>query len=91
MWSICKKEFSQFFSSLTGIIAIAVFLLLNGLMLFVFPGSNILDFGYATLDQFFNLAPWLLLLLVPAATMRTLSDEFKGGTYELLQTRPLSR
>lgn len=91
MWSICKKEFSQFFSSLTGMIAIAVFLLLNSLMLFVFPDSNILDFGYATLDQFFDLAPWLLLLLVPAVTMRTLADEFKGGTYELLQTRPLRR
>lgn len=91
MWSICKKEFSQFFSSLTGIIAIAIFLLLNGLMLFVFPDSNILDFGYATLDQFFDLAPWLLLLLVPAVTMRTLAEEFKSGTYELLQTRPLNR
>lgn len=91
MWSICKKEFSQFFSSLTGIIAIAIFLLLNGLMLFVFPDSNILDFGYATLDRFFDLAPWLLLLLVPAVTMRTLADEFKQGTYEILQTRPLSR
>ncbi len=90
MWSIAKKEFSQFFSSLTGVIAIAAFLLLNGLMLFVFPDSNILDFGYATLDQFFSLSPWLLLLLIPAITMRSLSDEFRGGTYELLKTRPLS-
>lgn len=91
MWSICKKEFNQFFSSLTGMIAIAVFLLLNGLILFVFPDSNILDFGYATLDKFFDLAPFLLLLLVPAITMRSLADEFKGGTYEILQTRPLTR
>lgn len=90
MWSISKKEFSQFFSSLTGIISISAFLLLNGLMLFVFPDSNILDFGYATLDQFFELAPWLLLLLIPAITMRSLSDEFKGGTYEILKTSPLS-
>ena len=90
MWSICKKELRQFFSSLTGYIAIIVFLLANGLMLFVFK-DNILDFGYATLDRFFELAPWILLLLIPAITMRSFADEFKGGTFEILQTRPLSR
>jgi len=91
MWSVCKKEFRQFFSSLTGYIAIAVFLLLNGLFLFVFPDSNLLDFGYATLSKFFELAPWILLLLVPAITMRSFSEEFKSGTFEILQTRPLHR
>ena len=89
MWSICKKELRQFFSSLTGYIAIIVFLLANGLMLFVFK-DNILEFGYATLDRFFELAPWILLLLIPAITMRSFADEFKGGTFEILQTRPLS-
>jgi ABC-2 type transport system permease protein len=91
MWSVCKKEFRQFFSSLTGYIAIVVFLLLNGLFLFVFPDTNILDFGYATLDKFFELSPWILLLLIPAITMRSFADEFKGGTFEILQTRPLRR
>jgi len=90
MWAICKKELRQFFSSLTGYIAIIVFLLANGLMLFVFE-NNILDFGYATLDRFFQLAPWILLLLIPAITMRSFSEEFKTGTFEILQTRPLSR
>lgn len=90
MLSICKKELRQFFSSLTGYIAIIVFLLVNGLALFVFD-DNILDFGYATLDKFFQLAPWILLLLIPAITMRSFADEFKTGTYEILQTRPLTR
>ncbi|HEY4149207.1 MAG TPA: gliding motility-associated ABC transporter permease subunit GldF [Chitinophagaceae bacterium] len=90
MWPVCKKEFRQFFSSLTGIIALAVFLLLNGLYLFVFPDTNILDFGYATLDKFFEFAPWIFTFLVPAITMRSFSEEFKGGTYEILQTKPLS-
>jgi ABC-2 type transport system permease protein len=91
MWAICKKELRQFFSSLTGYIAIIVFLLLNGLFLFVFPDTNIFDYGYATLDKFFELAPWILLLLIPAITMRSFSDEFRSGTYEILQTRPLTR
>ena len=90
MWSICKKELQQFFSSLTGYIAIILFLLVNGIFLFVLK-DGIFDFGYATLDKFFELAPWILLFLVPAITMRSLSDEFKGGTFEILQTRPLSK
>lgn len=90
MWSICKKELRQFFSSLTGYIAIIVFLLVNGLVLFVLPQNNILDYGYATLDYFFGFAPWVLLFLVSAITMRSFSDEYRAGTYELLRTRPLT-
>ena len=88
MWSICKKELRQFFSSLTGYIAIIVFLLVNGLVLFVFE-NNIFDFGYATLEKYFQLAPWILLLLIPAVTMRSFAEEFRTGTFEILQTRPL--
>ena len=91
MWSICKKELQQFFSNLTGYIAIILFLLVNGLFLFVLKDSNIFDFGYATLDKFFELAPWILLFLVPAITMRLLADEFKSGTFEILQTKPLTK
>lgn len=90
MFPICKKEVRQFFSSLTGIIALAVFLLLNGLFLFVFPDTNVFDFGYASMEKFFELAPWILTFLVPAITMRSLAEEFKGGNYEILQTKPIS-
>ncbi|PWT74433.1 MAG: gliding motility-associated ABC transporter permease subunit GldF [Bacteroidetes bacterium] len=90
MWAICKKEFKQFFSSLTGLIAIVAFLLINGLFLFVFPDTSIFEYGYATLEKFFDLAPWILLLLIPAISMRSLSDEFKGGTFEILRTRPVT-
>jgi ABC-2 type transport system permease protein len=89
MWSVCKKELRQFFSSLTGYIAIVVFLLVNGLVLFVFR-NNILENGYATLDDFFRLAPWVLIFLVPAITMRAFADEYRGGTFEVLRTRPLT-
>jgi len=89
MWAICKKELRQFFSSLTGYIAIIVFLLMNGLFLFVFPDTNLFDYGYATLDKFFEMSPWILLLLIPAITMRAFAEEYRSGTYEILQTRPL--
>lgn len=89
MWSICKKELSQFFSNLTGYIAIIVFLLVNGLVLFVFK-NNILEYGYASLESFFSFAPWIVLFLVATITMRSFADEYKGGTYEVLRTRPLT-
>ena len=90
MWSICKKELNQFFSNLTGYIAIILFLLINGIFLFMLPDSSIFEFGYASLDKFFELAPWVFMFLVPAITMRSLSDEFKAGTFEILKTKPLS-
>ena len=89
MLSICRKELSQFFSNLTGYIAVIVFLLVNGLVLFVFE-NNILDYGYASLESFFSFAPWIVLFLVAAITMRSFADEYKGGTYEVLRTRPLT-
>jgi ABC-2 type transport system permease protein len=90
MWSICQKELRQFFSSLTGFVAVLLFLLLSGLLLFVFPDTNVFDEGYASMDVFFQMAPWILLLLIPAVTMRSFSEEFRSGTYELLRTRPLT-
>jgi ABC-2 type transport system permease protein len=89
MWMICKKEWQQFYSSLTGYLAVIIFLLLGGLLLFIFPDTSILDFGYATLNGYFNLAPWLLLFLVPTITMRSFSEEYRSGTFELLRTLPL--
>jgi ABC-2 type transport system permease protein len=90
MWSICKKEWTQYFSSLTGYLIISFYLIVNGLLLFVIPNYNLLDFGYASLQVYFDFAPWFLLLLVPAITMRSFSDEFKQGTYEVLHSLPFS-
>lgn len=76
---------------MTGYIVIIVFLLLNGLFLWIFPGEfNVLDSGYSTLDSMFILAPWVFLFLVPAVTMRLFSEEKRSGTLELLLSRPLA-
>jgi ABC-2 type transport system permease protein len=90
MIPIAKKELHQFFSSLTGYITIVLFLLVNSLYLFVLKDSNIFDFGYATLDKYFELAPWIFIFLIPALSMRSFSEEFKTGTFEILRTRPLT-
>ena len=91
MLAILKKEINTFFASPIGYLVIGVFLLLNGLFLWVFKGEfNILDNGLASLSSFFLLAPWILIFLVPAVTMRSFSDEKKQGTLELLVTKPIS-
>ena len=91
MLAILKKEINSFFASPIGYLVIAVFLLLNGLFLWLFKGEfNILDNGFADLSAFFLLAPWILIFLVPAVTMRSFSDEKKQGTLELLLTKPIS-
>jgi len=91
MFTLFKKEINNFFSSLIGYIVIIVFLLVNSLFLWVFPGQfNILDSGYSTLQSLFIISPWIFLFLVPSITMRLISDEKKTGTIELLFTRPLT-
>ena len=91
MFVLFKKEIGSFFSSITGYIVIIVFLLINSMFMWIFPGEfNIMDSGYANLDSLFIISPWVFLFLVPAITMRLFSDEKKSGTIELLLTRPLS-
>ncbi|AWO01872.1 gliding motility-associated ABC transporter permease subunit GldF [Chitinophaga alhagiae] len=90
MSAIFKKEVHQFFSSITGYVAIILFLVANGLFLFVYPDTSLLDAGYANLDGLFEMAPLIFLLLIPAITMRSLADEFKTGTMELLSTKPVT-
>ena len=88
MFSISKKELGQFFGSLTGYVSILLFILLSGIFLFILAESSILNNGYANLDKFFELAPWLLLFIIPAIAMRSLPDEYRNGTFEILRTIP---
>ena len=91
MKAILLREIKSFFGSPIGYLVIALFLILNGLFLWVFEGDyNILNSGFADLSPFFTLSPWILIFLIPAVTMRSFSDEKKQGTLELLLTKPLS-
>ncbi len=91
MFTLYKKELRGFFSSLIGYLTIGVFLVLTGLMLWVFKSDfNILDYGYASLDGLFLIGPFLYLFLIPAITMRSMAEERRTGTIEMLMTRPLS-
>lgn len=92
MIALLRKEINSFLNSLIGYIVITVFLVTISLFLWIFPGGgfNIPDAGYSNIDPLFVLTPWVYMLLVPAVTMRLFSEEKKGGTIELLLTRPLT-
>ena len=91
MIALFRKEISQFFGSLTGLLTIVLFLLVNALFLWIFSGDfNLLDFGFANMDSFFMLSPIIFLIFIPAICMRLFSEEFRSGTMENLLTKPIA-
>ncbi len=90
MFSIYKKEIRSFLSSLIAYVVMLVFLLAIGLFTWVLPDYNVFDYGYANLDTLFSMAPWLFIFLISAITMRSLSEEKKNGTIEIITTKPIS-
>lgn len=90
MYAVFKRELFSFLNSLMAYITIGVFLLACTLLLWVFPDTSILDYGYAELNGFFSLVPFLFMFLVPAITMRSFAEERREGTYVILATKPIS-
>src|SRR5687768_12476377 len=90
MIQILAKEFSSFLNSLIAYIVMGVFLTAIGLLMFVFPETSVLDYGYADMFTLFSLGPYVFIFLIPAITMRSFAEEKKGGTLEILFTKPVS-
>ena len=90
MRSLYIKEINAFFGSLTGYLVLALFLVALGLIVWVFPESSVLDYGFADLEALFSYTPYVFTFLIPALSMRAISEERKTGTWELLRTSPLS-
>ena len=90
MKSLFLKEITSFFGSLTGYLVLVLFLVAIGLLVWVFPESSVLDYGYADLESLFLYTPYVFTFLIPAISMRSLAEERRAGTWELLQTSPLS-
>jgi len=89
MRAIFLKDLGSFFSSLIGYIVLIGFLLILGLITWVFPDTSILNNSYAQLDPLFAIAPLIFMFLIPALTMRSFAEEFNAGTIELLFTKPI--
>ncbi|QSE97077.1 gliding motility-associated ABC transporter permease subunit GldF [Fulvivirga lutea] len=90
MIQILSKEINGFLNSLIGYIVISVFLTGIGLLMWVFPETSVLEYGYADMETLFSLGPYVFMFLIPAITMRMFAEEKKAGTMELLLTKPLT-
>ena len=91
MITLFKKEISVFFGTLIGYLIIAIFLLVNGIILW-YSGSqfSIIENSYANMDMFFIVSPVLFILFIPAISMRVFAEEYNTGTIEILLTKPIS-
>jgi ABC-2 type transport system permease protein len=90
MIQVAIKEFRSFLNSLIAYIVIGVFLTSLGLLMWVFPETSVMEYGFADMDTLFSLGPYVLIFLIPAITMRSFAEEVKSGTMELLLTKPLT-
>ena len=90
MIQVFSKEFNGFLNSLIAYIVIGGFLIGIGLLMWVFPETSILDYGYADMDSLFSLGPYVFVFLIPAITMKSFAEEKKMGTLESLFTKPLT-
>src|SRR5688572_30150762 len=90
MIQVAVKEFRSFLNSLIAYIVIGVFLTSLGLLMWVFPETSVMEYGFADMDTLFSLGPYVLIFLIPAITMRSFAEEVKSGTMELLLTKPLT-
>lgn len=90
MIRVFTKEFNSYLNSLIAYLVISVFLTGIGLLLWVFPETSVLDYGFADMDTLFSMAPYVFMFLIPAITMKSFAEEKKLGTMELLLTKPLT-
>ena len=91
MRALYFKEIKSFLSSIIGYIFILIFLISSGLFHWIISyNTNLLEGSEADLIPFFNLSPVIFLILIPAITMRSIAEERRTGTIELLFTRPIS-
>src|SRR6478736_3574806 len=90
MIQVFIKEVNGFLNSLIAYMVMGVFLTSMGLLMWVFPETSVLDYGYADMDTLFSMSPYVFIFLIPAITMKSFAEEKKMGTLELLFTKPLS-
>ena len=88
MITILLKEINEFLDSLIAYVVIGIFLTGTGLLMWIFPDTNVLDYGYASMETVFSLGPYVFMFLIPAITMKSFAEEKRAGTIELLYTLP---
>ena len=85
MRAICKREFASYFNSMTGWVFCAALSLFIGLY---FMAYNLFS-GHPYFSAALDATLFLLMVLVPVLTMRSLAEERRSRTDQLLLTAPV--
>lgn len=85
--SIVMRELQAYFFTPLALVFIIIFLLLSNS--FVFYLGDLYEIGQASMQSYFRLLPWVCLLLIPALSMRSWSEEYRSGTMEFLDALPI--
>jgi ABC-2 type transport system permease protein len=83
---IFRKEFNAYFVSPIAYIVIAIFLLVTGWFFF----ATFFLYNQANLRTFYALLPVIFAFVIPAITMRLISEELNVGSDEILLTMPVT-
>ena len=83
---IFRKELSAYFISPIAYIVISIFLVVTGWFFF----ATFFLFNQANLRTFYALLPIVFAFVVPAVTMRLISEELNIGSDEILLTMPVT-
>ncbi len=86
MWAVIKKEFKSYFYSPVGYVFIGLFLI----MFSIFFYTDVFNYQSTNFEYIFYSGATILTFIVPILTMRTMAEERKSGTEQLLLTSPLS-
>lgn len=86
MGAIYKKELKSYFTSMIGCVFLAIMLIIISIYFFVVNMLNM----YAEMSTTLNAITFVIVLIMPIITMRTLAEENKQKTDQLLFTAPVS-
>ncbi len=86
MWAVIKKEFKSYFYSPVGYVFIGLFLIMFSIFFYV----DVFNYQSTNFEYIFYSGATILTFIVPVLTMRTIAEERKTGTEQLLLTSPLS-
>ncbi len=86
MWAVIKKEFKSYFYSPVGYVFIGLFLIMFSIFFYV----DVFNYQSTNFEYIFYSGATILTFITPILTMRTIAEERKSGTEQLLLTSPLS-
>jgi len=96
-WTIARREYHRFFTSPIAYVVAFVVLLTLGIMFaitIIYYRQNVMGGGYGAppapdMGGITGTFAFLMILMLPAITMRLVADENRMGTMELLLTAPV--